>query len=144
MIEQDTVRLLRECDAGIKMGIASIDDVLPHTASDTLCTLLQQCRQEHDRLRDRLQQLLERFQDNGKKPNPIALGMSWMKTNLKLGMEDSDKAIADLITDGCNMGVKSLSRYLNRYKAADEESKDIAKKLIHLEAQLAADLRPYL
>lgn len=30
MIEQDTIKLLRECDAGIKMGITSIDDVLGH------------------------------------------------------------------------------------------------------------------
>ena len=29
MIEQDTIRLLRECDAGIRMGVASIGDVLP-------------------------------------------------------------------------------------------------------------------
>ena len=28
MIEQDTIRLLRECDAGVKMGIAAIDEVL--------------------------------------------------------------------------------------------------------------------
>jgi len=25
MIEQDTIRLLRECDAGIKIGVASIE-----------------------------------------------------------------------------------------------------------------------
>ena len=29
MNANDTVKLLRECDAGIKMGVASIDDVLP-------------------------------------------------------------------------------------------------------------------
>ena len=28
MIEQDTIKLLRECDAGIKMGVSSIDEVL--------------------------------------------------------------------------------------------------------------------
>ena len=33
MIEQDTIKLLRECDAGIKMGISSIDDVLDHVNS---------------------------------------------------------------------------------------------------------------
>jgi len=63
---------------------------------------------------------------------------------VKLSMDESDKTIADLMTDGCNMGVKSLNRYLNQYEAADETSKDIAKRLIHLEAQLAVDLRPYL
>jgi hypothetical protein len=70
--------------------------------------------------------------------------MSWMKTTMKLGMEESDAVIADLMTDGCNMGVKSLSRYLNQYKAADESSKNLAKKLIRSEEQLAVDIRQYL
>jgi hypothetical protein len=42
------------------------------------------------------------------------------------------------------MGVKSLNRYLNEYKAADEISKDITKRLIHLEETLTTDLRGYL
>ena len=54
--------------------------------------------------------------------------MSWIKTNVKLVMDESDETIADLITDGCNMGVKSLNEYLNQYKAADEKTKDIAKR----------------
>ena len=71
-------------------------------------------------------------------------GMSWVKTNLKLGMDDSDQAIADLITDGCNMGVKSLRKYLNQYKAADERSKSAAKRLIDLEEKLVQDVRSFL
>ncbi|MBR5869015.1 MAG: hypothetical protein IKZ21_06165, partial [Clostridia bacterium] len=86
----------------------------------------------------------DQFHDDGKAPNPEVKSMSWMKTGMTLAMNDSDETIADLMTDGCNMGVKSLSRYLNQYKAADEPTKDIAKRLIHLEAQLAADIRPYL
>ncbi len=144
MIEQDTIKLLRECDAGIKMGVASIDDVLDNVQSRELKKILMECKRRHETLKEELGSLLDRFQDDGKEPNPIAKGMSWMKTNLKMNLEQSDAAIAELMTDGCNMGVKSLSRYLNQYKAADEKSKDIAKKLIHLEAQLAADIRGYL
>lgn len=144
MIEQDTISLLRECDAGVKMGISSIDEVLERGRSKALRRLLQDCRQEHAELQDEIQQLLDRYQDDGKNPNPIAKGMSWMKTNVKLGMEESDATIADLMTDGCNMGVKSLNRYLNRYEAADEVSKDITKRLIHLEQQLTTDMRGYL
>ena len=144
MIEQDTVRLLRECDAGIKMGVASIDDVLDHVKSGDFLNHLNRCKDEHEALKSELQAQLDRYHDEGKNPNPIAKGMSWMKTNVKLGMDDSDKVIADLMTDGCNMGVKSLSKYLNQYKAADEQSKDITKRLIKLEAQLAADIRCYL
>ena len=144
MIEQDTIKLLRECDAGIKMGISSIDDVLEHVESDRFHQSLASCRKEHAKLQGEIQTLLGKYQDEGKNPNPIAKGMSWIKTNMKLGMDESDKTVADLMTDGCNMGVKSLSRYLNQYEAADEVSKDIAKRLIHLEASLATDIRRYL
>ena len=144
MIEQDTVKLLRECDAGIKMGVASIDDVLPHVKKEDLYNKLSACKEKHEKLDTELRQLLERYKDDGKDPNPIAKGMSWVKTNMKLGMEDTDATVADLMTDGCNMGVKSLNRYLNQYKAADEETKDITKRLINLEEQLATNMRGYL
>ena len=144
MVEQDTIKLLRECDAGTKMGIASIDDVLDHVEDRRLYQRLADCKAEHEQLQCRIQELLGKYQDEGKNPNPIAKGMSWMKTNMKLGMEATDGTIADLMTDGCNMGVKSLNRYLNQYKAADEQSKDIAKKLSHLEEQLTVDIRQYL
>lgn len=144
MIEQDTIKLLRECDAGVKMGISSIDDVLDHVKKEDFRKKLSKCRQEHEDLQIKILQELEKYEDDGKNPNPIAKSMSWMKTNLKLTMEDSDATIAELMTDGCNMGVKSLNRYLNQYKAADEISKDMTKRLINLEEKLAVDIRQYL
>ena len=144
MIEQDTIKLLRECDAGVQMGIASIKDVLDYSKSESLRQKLYDCKEEHDQLNNEIQQLLEQYHDDGKAPNPIAKGMSWIKSNAMLAIDSSDATIADLMTDGCNMGVKSLSRYLNQYQAADEDSKNIAKRLIKLESQLGADIRGYL
>ncbi len=144
MIEQDTIKLLRECDAGIKMGVASIDDVVGRAKSAEFKEKLTNCKAEHEKLKTEIDQLLDRYQDDGKEPNPIAKSMSWMKTNVKLGMDESDSTIADLMTDGCNMGVKSLNKYLNQYEAADEVSKDITKRLINLEEQLTVDMRQYL
>ena len=144
MIEQDTVKLLRECDAGVKMGVSSIDEVLEYVRSDRLKDYLVRCKNEHEKLEKEIEEGLDRFGDDGKNPNPIAKGMSWIKTNVKLMVEESDHTIADLITDGCDMGVKSLSRYLNQYKAADEQSKDIAKRLISLEESLGKEIRGYL
>lgn len=144
MVEQDTIKLLRECDAGVKMGVASLDDVLDQANSDTLKQYLKKCKQDHETLEHEIRGLLNRYHDDGKEPNPIAKGMSWLKTNMKLGMDQSDQTIANLITDGCNMGVKSLNQYLNQYQAADEVSKDITKRLIHLEERLAVDIRKFL
>ena len=144
MIEQDTVKLLRECDAGIRMGTDSIDEVMDYVHAPQMRDLLNASRYEHTKLGTEIQSQLDRFQDKGKSPNPIVQKMGWVKTGVKLAIDESDATIADLMTDGCNMGVKSLNRYLNQYAAADEYSKDITKRLINLEEQLSVDLRSYL
>lgn len=144
MIEQDTIKLLRECDAGVKMGVKAIDDVMGYARSEELKGCLRACKEAHTGLDREIQAQLERFQDEGKTPGAIAEGMSWMKTNMKLAMNRSDRTIADLMTDGCHMGVKSLNRYLNQYEAADEHTKDIAKRLIKLEEELAHQMCAYL
>lgn len=144
MIESDTIKLLRECDAGIKMGVASIEDVLDYVRDEKFQKLLSSCKEKHNQLKKDIQVLLAQYNDEGKEPNAMAKSMSWMKTNVKLVMHESDETIADLMTDGCNMGVKSLHKYLNQYKAADEKSKDITKRLINLEEKLAIDIRCFL
>ena len=144
MIEQDTIRLLRECDAGIRMGVSSINEVRSHVKSTGLKDALNDCKRQHEQLGTELETALDRFGDEGKAPNPVARGMSWLKTNVTLGIDTSDAAIADLMTDGCNMGIKSLSRYLHQYKAADESAKNLAKRLIAQETQLVGQLQQYL
>ncbi|MBQ9940955.1 MAG: hypothetical protein IJO74_05405 [Clostridia bacterium] len=144
MIEQDTVRLLRECDAGVKMGVASIEDVLKYVHSEALEKRLTDCRDEHARLETEIREQLSKYHDSGKAPAPIAKSMSKLKTTAMLAMDNTDQTIADLMTDGCNMGVKSLGKYLNQYKAADEVSKDITKRLMNSEEKLAVDIRRFL
>ena len=144
MIESETIKLLRECDAGIKMGVASIDEVLDYVHDETFAKYLADCKDEHNKLKKEIQVLLDQYHDEGKEPNPMAKSMSWIKTNVKLVMDESDETIADLMTEGCNMGVKSLNKYLNQYKAADEKTKDITKRLINIEEKLVVDIRPYL
>ena len=124
--------------------MSSIEDVLGSVTSDRLEKILTDCKEEHEKLDRELQEILDKFNDDGKEPAAIAKGMSWMKTNMKLAMNETDATIADLMTDGCNMGVKSLNKYLNKYEAADEVSKDITKRLINLEEKLAVDIRCYL
>ncbi len=144
MVESDTIKLLRECNAGIKMGVSTIEEALPSVESASLKRLLEKSRKDHSQLGDRTRELLNRYQDSGKEPSPMAKGMGWMKTNVMLAMEPGDGTVANLVTDGCNMGVKTLNKYLNQYAAADEQSKDIAKELIHLEENLSTELRGYL
>ena len=71
----DTIKLLRECDAGIKMGISSIDDILSYVHADEMKQILTESREEHDAIQKEIQGLLEKYHDDGKEPNPVAQGM---------------------------------------------------------------------
>ncbi len=145
MANSDTIKLLKECDAGSKMAVSSIDDVVEKIRDSSMKSLLQESKEHHEKLGNELHSLLNEHGKSEKDPNPMAKGMSWMKTNVMMTVgDDSDATAADLITDGCNMGIKSLYRYLNQYKEADHTSKDICNRLISIEQELRKGLRDYL
>lgn len=140
----DTVRLLRECSSGVKMGITAINDVLEKVKADELYLLLKDSRNEHEKLEEEIEALLEHMGAPEDEPHPIAQSMARMKSGAMLAIEESDRRIADLMTDGCNNGVKCLHRYINEYKGADERSRQIARRLVNIEERLAVDMRGYL
>ena len=143
-MQTDTIKLLRECNAGIKMGEDAIKQVLPHAKNDELRKTLETCKNTHAALGDETHaQLLSHGADT-KDAHPIARAMSSIKICASLMAQETDKKIADLMTDGCDMGIKSLSGYMNKYKNADENAKNIAKRLIASEEYLETKLRNYL
>lgn len=143
-MEDDTIRLLRECNAGIKMGVSSLDDVMEHVQSESLRNLLAKSKETHTKLGNATHEYLKEYHDEGKEPAAMAKMMSKLKTNMKLDDEGPDSTVADLITDGCNMGIKSLYRYLNQYPAAEGKIQKLARDVAEAEETLVRDLREYL
>ena len=143
-MSEDTIELLRECDAGVKMGIASLDQVLDKIQDKKMQDIIGDSKNAHAVLENELRGMIDKAGAQPGVPNPIAKGMSWMKTNFKTCMEEGDKTIADLITDGCDMGVKSLRKYLNQYERADKESKDMCRQIIDTEEDLRNRMKEFL
>ena len=144
MTNNDTVELLKECNAGIQMGVSAIDEVLPKVKSQKLETILNDYKNKHTKLGNETNEFLKELGEDTKEPNPIAKGMSWIKTNVKLSIDESDATVSDLITDGCNMGIKSIRKYMNQYQGADERSRGIAKELINIEKELGEKISSFL
>jgi len=144
MESTDTIKLLKECDAGSKMAVTSIDEVLEKVIDSEMKQLLQESKEHHEELGNEIHSLLNTYGAEEKEPSTMAKGMSWMKTNMKLSWDNSDATVAGLITDGCDMGVKSLNKYLNQYEMADEKAKSLCNKLIAIEEELCKELRAYL
>ena len=72
-MEQDTIKLLRECDSGVKMGVDSINDVLQSTRSPELKKLLTDCRNQHEILGDEISRKLCAACEPGKQTPACAI-----------------------------------------------------------------------
>lgn len=144
MPNEDTIQLLKECNAGTKMAVATIQGILTHVKSSELSDLLENSMKAHEAIGNRSHEFLMKYQDKDKEPNPIAKAMSWLETNIKLLINEKDSKIAQLVMDGCNAGIQSVSRYVNQYVAAREEAKSLAEELVKVEQELMNALRKFL
>lgn len=144
MPNDDTIKLLKECNAGVKMGVSGIKDVLDKAQDESLVQLLNDYRAKHEAIEDKTHAKLNEYEDSEKEPNPVAEMMSKAKINFKLLTTPTDAEIADLMIDGCNMGIKSVSRYMNQYPTAIPEIRGLCDDLIKVEEDFAVALRKYL
>lgn len=144
MANEDTINLLKECNAGAKMGINGINDVIKKVDNKKLLSILEKYLKDHEKLEEKIEDELKKFNAEEKEPNPLAKAMSWAKINMKLIKGEHDKIIADLMTEGCNMGIKSICRYLNEYDSAMESIKGLCYDLVEIEENFSKDLRKFL
>ena len=143
-MNDESIGLLQACDSGTKTGMNSIRAVLDKVHDVELLRLLTHSMETHEKLGKEIMALLETARQEGRDPSAMARIGAWFKISMELLMEPSDSTVADLITDGCNMGVKQISVYFNHYPNADGKVKALADRLRIEEEQLAKQLRLYL
>lgn len=143
-MEEETRDLLEEVNAGIKMAVDAIHEVLPSVKDRGLREDMVHFLEEHRALGDETHRELIALGSEGKRPNPIARGMSWIKTEMKLTLDDSDDNAAGLISEGCDMGIRSITKYVNEHPGADDRALELAGELTRLEQQLSDRMRRFL
>lgn len=144
MQTEDTEGILQECDAGVKTAVNCIDAVIDRTENPDLKQALQQSRTEHVKLGNEISTMLDENGFAGKDPNLISKMMSKTKIGAELMMEPTDATVAELMIDGCNMGVKKLSEYINRFPTSHSPAVHVAERLIKTEQELMDAMRVYL
>ena len=141
----DTINLLKECDAGLEMAISSLEQVREEAKADNFTNMLDKYYNNHIKIQKDVDKKLVEYNSDGKKANPLAEMMSSMKTSFKLTTTNhTDEEIADLMIDGCNMGIKSVSKYMNQYTNANQDIMQLANDIIVLEQNFMNELRQYL
>ena len=144
MPNDDTIKLLKECNAGTKMAVKSLKEVEAKIKDNEMKNTIKKSIEIHEKVGDKTHELLMKYNDTEKDASSVAEVMSWMKININYMLDSSDSEISKLMMDGCNMGIQSISRYLNQYKSAEKEIKDLVNDLVEEEEKLMKNLRIYL
>lgn len=143
-MNEDTMNLLKECNAGCKSATNSMEQVMPYIENENLKSTINKYNQMHIDIGDKCHLMLNECNEEEKDPPVMAKAFSWISTEMKLMINDDTHKIADIMLDGCNMGIKSVSEYINKYKAASLESINLSKNLVKLEQDFMNDLLPFL
>lgn len=144
-MHHDTIALLQECSSDCKMAIESMERIKTQVTDKQMIELINKYYEPHIKLESECREILMTAGEPDKAPNLMARASSMMQSAIKMGMnEDDTSEAAKLLTKGCNMGIQSLSSYMNEYKAADEKSRKIADRLRELETNMVGDLQPLL
>lgn len=143
-MEQDTRKLYQECDSGCKMAVDSIDQLLEYAKSNDLRELLCKYKRKHEEIERKAEMALIHAGQEGKNPGMAAEAFSWMTTKMKLSMDADDKKVAEILMNGCNMGIQSICKIQNQYCDASRECKDLAENLVRTEEELMKELKAYL
>lgn len=135
MDNEDTIYLLRECNAGCKSATNSMEQVIPYISDEKLLSIIDEYNDQHIKVGDECHQMLNEYNEEEKDPKLTAKAFSWISTETKLLLDHDTHKIAEIMIDGCHMGIKSVSKYINKYKAASPESMDLAKRLVKMEQE---------
>lgn len=140
----DTQQLVQECNSGCKMAIHSMDQVIEYVGDSKLKKLIEKYKYSHENLEEESSEIIKQMGKPEKEPGMMATAFSWLSTETKLIMKNSDNEIAKIMMDGCSMGIQTISEEMNKYPDASKEAKKLADKLVRLEEEFMQELKPYL
>ncbi len=144
VLNGDTIALLKECNAGCKSATNSMEQILEHVENPHLKDLIHETNEKHVQIGDECHQLLNEAGEDEKDPQPVAAAFAWMGTEIKMMIKDDTHQAASLLIDGCNMGIKSLCEYMNKYPDADKKSVELCERLKSSEKEFMEKLEAFL
>ena len=143
-MNEDTISLLKECNSGCKSATNSMEQVLGYVKNEKLASLINKYNDKHIKIGDECHELLNENNEDEKDPSKISSMFAEMGTDIKLMMEKSTHKAADLLIDGCTIGINSLSEYFHKYRNAEEHIVSLTKKLIRIEQDFMDELLEFL
>ena len=142
-MNEDTRQLLKECTAGCKMAVESIQQVAEYVQEEKLLAQMEEYKKKHKQVKEEAENMLEQAGCEEKEPGMMASAFSWFSTEMHLALKRDSQQIAKIMMDGCNMGIQKLSEYYNAYEMAEPKARTLVKHLIEIEEAFMKEMKSF-
>lgn len=147
--------LLQEIYKGAVMGTQSIRLLLPKVDNPRFRSDLQTQNQQYEQTAAQAERQLKELGQCPKEPEGYQKGMLWAGLQGKTLCNQETSYLAELMIQGSNMGIISLTKVLNSYTPADpqadpagqqaqQQARNLAEATIQLEEDNINRLKTYL
>ena len=127
-MDTSTYEILKECNSGCRMALNSIEQLAVYLKSQELQDLFCKYKEDYEKMEKESIRLSEGKLQEEKLSEKAAETFAWISAEVKMMLNDDSSKIAEMMIDGANMGIKSITEKLNRYSEAEKESISLAKK----------------
>ena len=143
-MNDDTVKLIRECDSGCKIACDNISQMYGSLKDPAIKGVLENYYGKHVSFSEQGGKMLLEKGKAQKYPSMMTKLMGTVTNGVKLTISKTPSTVSKLTIDGCAMGIKSVGQYLNKYTEASEESRNLASNIITTERQFMDEMIKYL
>jgi len=137
--------VLDELNKGCAMGMDAIDNILDKVEDKNLKEVLEDEYDKYKKMHQRIEEIYPEFSE-GEPTETSTMNKvmtSWM-TDMKLMTDHSDGKIAELLTQGVNMGIIERKRLLNRKENLDKDVESILKEYVEMQERSVEIYKEYL
>lgn len=141
-INKDT---LDELNKGCAMGMDAIRNILEKVEDKKFKKVLEKEFDKYKDIHHRIEKKYEEFsREEPTETSAMNKVMTWSMTEMKLMKDQSDSKIAELLSQGTNMGIIEGRKLLNHKEKLDKEVEKILTDFIEMQEESVEIYKEYL
>lgn len=118
-----------------EMGKQSLETLIKSCTSEEFKSVLQNQISEYNKIYDEAKQRLQETNNEVKDIGSLLKISSYISINMNTMMDKTPSHMAEMIMQGCTMGIIDITRKIKDYKEKDKTILDLANKLLAFEEQ---------
>ena len=135
-MQKDTEQLLRETNYGAKLALMNMKHIMDEAEEGELMKVIVHAIEEHEKVEQKTANAMNEHGYEEKAVSAMMHAFSDVTTELKMLWRDDSAKIAEMLVDGCNMGIKNISQTMNQCENASKEAKALISEIVILPSKI--------